>query len=152
MRPATISALRYDFAANRCARHAPQQRQLADVSERVGNRRLEQALEWDGNRGAGLGRAVQRVERGVEAPDLTLPRRWFGNDKGVFVALARAAGPIEEVDDVRQQHPRRVHRPWRAEVAEAVRRVAQHLTAAIGERGDHVAEQRAITIGHRCRS
>ena len=128
------------LAADRAAAEAAEERDLADVGERVGDRPLEELLGRGRERRVGGEGRVEPREAGVEPRDLLLPgERLRVLPRGRPVGHRH--GPVEEVPDVREDLARRLRRRADLQRFEAFRRVADRLAAAVRERGDGVAEE-----------
>src|SRR5512140_2784243 len=134
------------LAADPRARHAAQHRDLARVRERVRDRPREYLRRGVRERPARLKPRVEALERGEEPRDLLVPRKTDGVVPDGFSVRHRER-PVEEVAHVREDLDGRAHARARAEVREALRRLAHGLARAVRERRERVAEHRNVGIG-----
>src|ERR1035437_654946 len=144
--PGDDLGLEVALAADLCARHAAQHRDLARGRERVRDRPGEPLRRGIRERPARLKPRVEALERGEEPGDLLVPRERRGVLPDGFPVRHRER-PVEEVAHVAEDLERRAPVLARMEVAEALRRPAHGLTRAVREGRHRVAKHREVWIG-----
>ena len=136
--------LRVIFAANWRAGEAPEQRQLADVRQRIGDRALKEFFRRAGERGIGGEIIIESLYGGEETPGAFVPSEW-GGIVPVLFAVGLAERPVEQISQVREDLAADARGVAGAKFREAWRSALQYLAAAIGERRDAVAQE--VTAG-----
>src|SRR5580693_1069296 len=133
------------FRLHRLSRQAPQYYNLADVSERVGNRALKKIFQ---RRLRGFLRSkvvIELFQRREKALDFFLPRQGLGVMPFAF-SIRHRETPIHQVTDMGQNLPGRSHSLIHMEYGEALWRVADGLASAIRQGGQGVTKQFAFRI------
>src|SRR5580658_8497844 len=133
------------FRLHRLSRQSPQYDDLANMSERVGNRSLKEIFQ----RGLhGFFRSqviIELFQRREETLDFLLPRQGLGVMPFAF-SIRHREPPIHQVAHVRQNLPWCSHSLIHMEYGEALGRVADGLASAISERSQGVTQQFALRI------
>jgi len=136
--------LRVIFAANGSAGEAAQQRELSHVRERISNRALEEFFRRAGERCIGGEIIIERFNGREEALGAFVPRKRRGIVPVLF-AVGLAQRPIEQISKMGEDLTARARGVAGAKFRKTRRSALQHFAAAIGERGDGVAQE--ITAG-----
>src|ERR1035437_597659 len=135
------------FALDRNAGHSPQHRDLADVSERVGERALKQFFGGDLQRLFRRQVIIKFLQEGEEALAFFFPRQRSG-----IVPFAAAFGhgeaPVHQVADVRQNFRRRARRLGSTIFGKVGPSAADGFRSAIGD-GSEGMTQEGAGVGHR---
>jgi hypothetical protein len=132
--------LRVIFAANGSASEAAEDCELAHVRERICNRALKEFFRRAGERGIGGEIIVERFYGSEKALGAFVP----GKRRGivpVLLAVGLAERPIEQIAQMREDLATGARGISGAVFRETWRSALQHFAAAIGERGDGVAQE-----------
>lgn len=134
------------FGANGIAGEAAEKRDLADVSERVGDGGLEKGVDGAAEGGVGGEDFVEAFESGEETGKVGFPI----GDRGFapfLIARGDGSGPVKEIADVSEDLAGSASTGAGVEIGEAGGRAADGFGAAVGEGGESVAKEFAVGFG-----
>jgi hypothetical protein len=116
------------------------------MRERVGDGTLEEQLGWTFQRSIGGEVSVEPIEGREQSLDLLVPRQWRGIVPLLFASGDRE-GPIEQIADVGQDLGRSAGLFGGVIVGKFGLGTAHSFAAAIGQRGNGMAEKVALRVG-----